>query len=354
MPELVWSQWDDSFVPRVSVVVPLYNARQWVADTLRSVLEQSIGRDQLEVIVVDDGSTDGSTQIAAETLAGSGVNARLLQVPNGGPSRARNVGWRAARAAWIQFLDADDLLHPRKLETQLADPEKDAAAVLYSDWTRLVRCESWIPEAKLRQPRIAGDPIEAVLRAENFVQLGACMIAREWLQRVSGFREEQRFIEDVNLLLRIALAGGAFRYVATEQPVLFYRQHDSSLSRTSAYGFARGCYENAKLAEAHWERTASLTRARRILLAEIYAFASKSGADESVTDAKVMLKGSARLVLPAAGSARGLRLLARLTAYDLLGFRFAERAERLYHGARKGFRIGLRGRKASTEGAARL
>ena len=348
MAEVLFSQWDDSFVPRVSVVMAVYNARSWIADALQSVLEQSVGRDKVEIVVVDDGSTDGSAHAAGKVLSNSGTNAKVLRIPNGGPSRARNLGWRAARARWIQFLDADDLLDSRKLEVQLADGDSDAA-FKYSDWTRLVHYDGWASEAQLRQPRIVGDPIEEVLRTENFVPLAAGLIARDWLERVSGFREQQRFIEDVNLLLRIALAGGNFKYVATAHPIFFYRQHGASLSHSSSHGFARGCYENAKLAEGYWERTAGLTRTRRILLAEIYAFASKSGADESPTDAKAMLKGSARLVFPAVSSGRGLRLFARLAAYDLLGFRFAERAERVYHGARRR----LRPHDAATKAASR-
>src|ERR1700682_4700625 len=99
----------------VSVVIPCFNAREWICATLDSVLNKDQGVQDLEVVVVDDGSTDEGGLIIAERFPG----VRMVRIQNGGASRARNIGTTLARGQFIQYLDADDLLAPRKLETQL-------------------------------------------------------------------------------------------------------------------------------------------------------------------------------------------------------------------------------------------
>jgi len=113
----------NSRAPHVSVVIPVYNDAEWIGETLDSVLKQTLPAEQMEVIVVNDGSTDDSRRIAQEKLGGADVASTVLSIKNSGPSRARNVGWREAQAPWIQFLDADDCLHERKLSRHLEATE---------------------------------------------------------------------------------------------------------------------------------------------------------------------------------------------------------------------------------------
>ena len=90
----------------ISVVIPAYNARHTLPATLESLFAQTWPH--LEIIVVDDGSTDGTAQM----LAQYGARVRLLSQPNGGLARARATGVAAARGQWIALLDADDLCRP--------------------------------------------------------------------------------------------------------------------------------------------------------------------------------------------------------------------------------------------------
>lgn len=98
--------------PTISVVIALYNKADYIRDTLKSVLAQALP--PLEVIVVDDGSTDGGAQWV-ESLGAPGV--RVVRQANGGVSRARNLGISEAQGDWIAFLDADDIWHPDYLGT---------------------------------------------------------------------------------------------------------------------------------------------------------------------------------------------------------------------------------------------
>jgi len=109
-------------LPLVSVVVPAFDAAAWIDATLASVVAQTYPRNALEVIVVDDGSTDATGDVAARRLhAGGGQHQVIRREIPGGPGAARNDGWRRATGEWVQFLDADDLIAPEKIAVQIRD-----------------------------------------------------------------------------------------------------------------------------------------------------------------------------------------------------------------------------------------
>ena len=97
---------------KISVVIPLYNKQNCIRETLRSVLNQSYT--DFEVLVVDDGSTDGSLEVVREF---SDKRLRIIEKPNSGVSATRNAGIAAAANEWIAFLDADDIWTSFHLET---------------------------------------------------------------------------------------------------------------------------------------------------------------------------------------------------------------------------------------------
>jgi glycosyltransferase involved in cell wall biosynthesis len=126
-------QFDEALV---SVVVPAWNAEKTLAQTLQSAAAQTY--EKLEILIVDDGSTDSTAHIA-ERFCASDPRARLIRQPNGGQSSARNRGIEEARGAWIAPLDADDLWHPEKIERQLqtfAEAPPDVGLVYC--WYRLI------------------------------------------------------------------------------------------------------------------------------------------------------------------------------------------------------------------------
>ena len=107
----------------ISCIVPAYNGERYLGQTIDSILGQTYR--PIEVIVVDDGSTDRTADVAA----GYGAPVRLISQPNAGPAAARNTGIEAARGVFLAFLDSDDLWHEEKLERQMqrfaARPELD-------------------------------------------------------------------------------------------------------------------------------------------------------------------------------------------------------------------------------------
>lgn len=176
--------------PRFSIVVPLYNKERSVGATLSSCLAQS--HDDYEVVVVDDGSTDGSVAVV-EGYDSSRI--RLLRGANGGVSSARNRGWREARAPWLLFLDADDTLYPEALATYEAalrhtDARLLAARYDYSDRQQASRC------ADDTTPQRLDNPLKWYLHNLEALHTGSYIVRRDLLER-HPFNERYRRYEDL-------------------------------------------------------------------------------------------------------------------------------------------------------------
>ncbi len=182
--------------PLVSVIVPAFNAEASLAETLRSALAQTYS--EIEIIVVDDGSTDRTADIAA------GFPVTLVRKANGGVASARNAGIAASRGAWLAPLDADDLWHPAKIERQVAAAL--AAPVppgfVYC-WLRFIDGEGRI-RSSWRRHDFAGRVIHQHLHT-NFVAAGGqALFRRDAVEAVGGYDESLERCEDVLLQYQVA------------------------------------------------------------------------------------------------------------------------------------------------------
>ena len=122
--------------PLVSVIIPCYNAEHFLRETIESVFSQTFAH--YEIILVDDGSTDGT----AEVIKSFGSRVKAEFGSNRGASVARNLGTTLARGNFIQYLDADDILRPDALEKRVNALVSNDADVAYSDWQRLEENEA--------------------------------------------------------------------------------------------------------------------------------------------------------------------------------------------------------------------
>jgi glycosyltransferase involved in cell wall biosynthesis len=221
--------------PTVSVVIPTYKAAPWLEKTLQSVLDQSYPREQIELIVVDDKSPDNTVEIATNFLQGHSLNHRIVaREKNAGVTVSRNIGWRMATGEWLQFLDHDDLLEPHKLDlqTEYAARLPDDVAVIYSAWQHLELIgEEWQPNGPVNQSSVDDDSIVRMLQDTKFGYVGPTLIRKSFLEKVGGFIEQPNISEDLDLMLRLAMAGGQFRGARSERPGLLYRQSPNSLWR---------------------------------------------------------------------------------------------------------------------------
>ena len=208
---------------RVSVVVPLFNAARTVEASLRSALDS--GLRELEVIVVDDGSQDGSAQIVRD-IADPRIILLQRQTPSGGAARPRNLGIARARAPYIAFLDADDLLKPGKLGGAAdALDEHHEAGFAFGEFEHIDAdgriLESFVVRDKLSACPLAQTPLgqgwSFIAQAElargflyrNFISPSGVMVRKSVLEKVGTFDESLVYSEDLDLWFRLLHHCGA-------------------------------------------------------------------------------------------------------------------------------------------------
>ena len=206
-------------MPHVSVIIPAYNAERYIADTVRSALDQTY-RD-LEVIVIDDGSRDRTL----EELDQFGSRIRVHQQANAGVSRARNHGARLATGEWVAFLDADDLWLPEKIARQLACTGVPMTFTNRYNFGVL----DGLPELhSLVQPMRGGDVFVPLLREGNFITSATVMLRRELFEQMGGFYTGLNGTEDWDLWIRIA---EQHHIGFVNEPLVRYRLHAAGISR---------------------------------------------------------------------------------------------------------------------------
>ena len=190
----------DNFDPKlISVVMPCYNAEPYVREAILSVLQQSYA--SIELIIVDDGSTDGSTEIIEQLASTHPSRIRLVYQNRIGPYAARNQGLAQAQGNFVAFLDADDYWHPEalaKLHAALIDTPADVA---YCGWQHLG------PLAENLQPHNPIDIDEKHI-LEHFLTacpwpINAVLIKRQLIDTLRGFSERRATAMDYDLWLRM-------------------------------------------------------------------------------------------------------------------------------------------------------
>lgn len=154
-----------------SVIIPTFNHAAFLPDAIRSALAQDC---PVEVIVVDDGSTDGTAAMVRESFP----NVRLIELPHGGPSMARNAGLDAAQGEFVQFLDADDVLDPRKLAVQIGHMTPDVGFVICDVRVEHNRHAQLASERYGYKRKDMGGWLAPQLAAANFIPNMAPLIRR--------------------------------------------------------------------------------------------------------------------------------------------------------------------------------
>jgi FkbM family methyltransferase len=309
----------------VSVIVPCFNARRWIRDALRSVLDQAVGG--LEMIVVDDGSTDGSPDVVAREFP----EARLLRGDHHGPSAARNLGTLHSTGQFIQYLDADDLLGPGKLQSQIRALAESGAEVAYGDWSELrpTSTDEFVAGRRVAR-RIDGDP-EIALFTDFWSPPAAYLFRRGIVDRIGGWRTDLPVIQDARFVLDCALHGGRFVYCPGE--AARYRVHASgSVSTRDPREFTRDCLRNAVSVERWWEEHGGLTPPREAALVKVYGQVARSSFDADRPTFEVACCALERLEPGyAPRTPKSMRVLSRLAGYrrtEALASRY-RRAKRL-------------------------
>lgn len=213
-------------VPRVSVVMPVYNGERFIAEAVSSVLASELR--EFELLILDDGSTDASAAIATRVAAGD-PRVRIIALAHGGIAATRNAGLEHARADFMANLDADDAMFPHRLTRQLAylDAHPECAAV---------GSRSVVVDAESKPVGIVGryfshEDIDRCLLAGNGGAIGndSAMIRKQAALAAGGYAVQlQATGEDHDMWLRLAEAG---RLVCLPEVLNRYRIHQTNASR---------------------------------------------------------------------------------------------------------------------------
>ena len=301
--------------PSVSILIPCFNAERWIGQAIESALAQSWPNK--EVIVVDDGSTDGSAEIAS----GYGERIRFERAPNRGSNPTRNRLLELAQGDWLQYLDADDYLKPEKVASQVAalDDHPDVD-VLFGpsivEWH--ANGSTYVTFEEIRQPH---DPWQ-LLALWRLPQTGAPLWRKSAVKEVGAWAVGQPCCQEHELYLRLLMAGKRFRYDRATGSV--YRRFATGSLSTRDPALVRG--ERLKIEkrlEDHLQSIGELTPERQ--------WAINQGRFEMARIAWNQNRSEARAILATIAAAKSFRPvgpaappLYRL-AFRLLGFEVAER-----------------------------
>jgi glycosyltransferase involved in cell wall biosynthesis len=222
-------------LPLLSVIIPCYNAERYIGATIASVLAQ--GEPDIEIIVVDDGSRDGSVQLVRTQFPA----VRLVQQPNQGVAAARNNGLSAAKGEWVAFVDADDIWLPGKLAAQFAQlaaaPDCRMSYTAWQGWAS----DSPQPEAGVLERLAAstGDArlwigasgwIYPELLLDCEVWTSTVLARRSLFDEIGNFDTGLRIGEDYDLWLRASRVTPILRVA---HPYALYRLHPASITKST-------------------------------------------------------------------------------------------------------------------------
>lgn len=211
-------------MPKVSVVIPAYNAMAFLPETLESVLKQTFT--DFEVLIVNDGSSDHIVKWANEI---TDLRVKLISQKNQRVSAARNTGIANAQGEYIAFLDADDLWEPTKLEKQVRCLDDKPEVGLVYTWTLLVDQDN-NSTGRVYASHAEGNVWEEVVTNDMIASGSSPMVRRSCFEAVGVFDCNLAYAPDRDMWVRIA---SRYPFAVIKEPLLRYRQIPNSFSRNS-------------------------------------------------------------------------------------------------------------------------
>ena len=207
----------------ISVVIPVYNAEPYIAATLDSILGQSFQR--FEIIVADDGSTDGTVAIVQQYMARDS-RIQLIQNRRLRQSKARNTAIASARFPWIAPVDADDLLMPKRFERQLAYAEAQPDVVAWGTYSTLITSAGEAYNERRDRPTTL-EEFQALRQQGALITMpnSSCLLRKDIVEAIGGYDSRFDGLEDIEILLRMADYGPI---LVVPEFLIYYRMHAAS------------------------------------------------------------------------------------------------------------------------------
>lgn len=223
----------EQFPPYVSIVIATYNMAKYVTQAVQSILDQEKIEFELEVIVVDDGSTDNTQQVLTQFAADDRV--RLIRQSNQGQARAKNAGIEASRGTFVGFCDADDYWLAHKLSIQIPLLENNLEVGVVCSPTFILLDDGNLQRQQGR--KFYRGQVTDELFKSNIIPFGTAVVRRKCLEELGAFDESLKMGIDWELWLRISVYW-KFDYI--DEPTYVYRIWDGQMSKNW-----KGRYEHA-------------------------------------------------------------------------------------------------------------
>ncbi len=311
--------------PLVSVLIPAFDAEATIAETLQSVLAQTWPR--LEIVVVNDGSADRTAEI---TKGFDGV--RLIQGANRGAAAARNAAYRESAGDYIVFLDADDVLHPEKIERQVRLLEAHPGEVSCCRWGRF---DGDVSKAAFRREPVWADmdPVGWIATSwlgGGMMFPGAWMVPRAIADAAGPWDESLSLNDDGEYFTRVLLAGGGVRF--SDEAVVYYRiGGGANLSASKSRAAFESGYRVCELATVRLMASENSERTRKASATMYQRFAY----DCFATAPDLAAKAEARAAELGGSDLKAPGGSVFQTVASVAGWKTAKRLQSLVRGERK-------------------
>jgi hypothetical protein len=227
----------DSEIYKISVIVPVYNVKKYVLNSIESLLQQSYKN--IEIIIIDDCSTDGSYEIIKEKYNKEGRVSLYRTSKNSGPFCAKNIGLMKSSGDYITFLDGDDFAHSNRIEYQLLDLLSTDKKANLSNWYRV---------SDIDGKTIVNRKVWPLVR----LNMGSLMMHRDVFE-IIGYFHEIRFGADQEYVDRVILKFGSIRKIHIPLTLASQRDTSLSLNTTSGYGGKVGNFDRQRYLRAYKE-----------------------------------------------------------------------------------------------------
>ncbi|MFI2130116.1 glycosyltransferase [Lysinibacillus fusiformis] len=208
----------------VSVIIPVFNAEDYIQETIESVLNQT--KKCKEIIVIDDGSIDNTVDIVKE-LQEKTKYLFLYSQKNSGASAARNLGVTKAKSDWLLFLDADDKCDSKLLEIYLAGLSKEFSAI-YSQFQQINSEGVKLTGLNTGKTLKGGIGFLEMIKRNPIISPSGSLVRKSVFLKLKGFDESIIYAEDVDFWLRLLLSGENIKYI--NLPLTYIRRHSNNLT----------------------------------------------------------------------------------------------------------------------------
>ena len=218
----------------LTVVIPVYNGENSIADTLKSICNQTASEYIKKIIVVNDGSKDNTSSVIKEYSKTASIPVQLVEKTNGGVSSTRNCGMKLVETPWIAFCDADDMWLPNKIENQVKLLNSCDMDLLGGNHRNKITKILFRSICDLYQGTVKD------LCFTCFPQMSTIVMKKKIFDEIGGFDENQRYAEDGNYLMKIA---AKYRYFYDPTQVVNYSNGKRGFGQSGLSGNLKGMHQ---------------------------------------------------------------------------------------------------------------